>query len=146
LGISQKAALWESMASTMYAQDEAALQQFESMDETQIAAMMDQYMQNPDDQVLLSIYDSYISAGSYDDNMTSFGFVSREAPSSINIYADTFENKDMIADCITSYNENVDTEDQITYTDFVAMMTSSVTTIIDAISYVLIAFVAVSLV
>lgn len=146
LGISQKAALWESMASTMYAQDEAALQQFESMDETQIAAMMDQYMQNPDDQVLLSIYDSYISAGSYDDNMTSFGFVSREAPSSINIYADTFENKDMIADCITSYNEKVDTEDQITYTDFVAMMTSSVTTIIDAISYVLIAFVAVSLV
>lgn len=146
LGISGKAALWKDMANVMYAGDEAAYQQMSVMDEEQLAAMMDQYMMNPDDEVLLSVYDNYISAGSYEENMTAFGFVSREAPSSINIYADTFEDKDRIAECITNYNEKTEAENQITYTDFVAMMTSSITTIIDVISYVLIAFVSVSLV
>lgn len=62
------------------------------------------------------------------------------------IYADTFEDKDRIADCIADYNASADEENQITYTDYVALLTSSVTTIIDGISYVLIAFVAISLI
>lgn len=146
LGISGKAALWKNLAGTMYAGDQEALQGLEAADEMQLAAQLDAFMQAPDEQILLGIYDSYITAGSYEDNLSAFGYVSREAPSSVSIYVDTFEDKDAVADCIAEYNRSADAEDQITYTDFVAMMTSSVTTIIDVISYVLIAFVAVSLV
>ena len=84
--------------------------------------------------------------GSYDDNMTSFGKVELDAPSSINIYADTFEEKDAITDCIEKYNETADENDKITYTDYVGLLMSSVTTIINTITYVLIAFVSISLV
>ena len=72
--------------------------------------------------------------------------VSRDAPSSINIYADSFEDKDHIADAITDYNNTVSKKDKITYTDYVGLMMSSVTTIVNVISYVLIAFVSVSLI
>ncbi|MGI6168509.1 MAG: ATP-binding cassette domain-containing protein [Christensenellales bacterium] len=146
LGVSDKAALWKSMAAGAYPNNPEALLAIQSMDEIQLTAMMDQFMEAPDDEVLLMIYDSYISPGSYDNNMTAFGFVSLDAPSSISIYVDTFEDKDSLAASITTYNTMVSEENQITYTDFVAMMTSSITTIINVISYVLIAFVAVSLV
>ena len=63
-----------------------------------------------------------------------------------NIYADSFEDKDRIAECIAEYNRTASEEDQISYTDYVALLMSSVTTIVDVISYVLIAFVSVSLV
>lgn len=89
---------------------------------------------------------TYISDGTYDENMESFGYVSMDAPSGISIYADTFENKEAITDCIEKYNETAEEENQITYTDYVGLLMSSVTTIVDVISYVLIAFVAVSLV
>lgn len=114
--------------------------------ETQLAAMLDTYLENPQDDVLLSIYNAYISPGSYDDNMEAFGVVSLDAPSSINIYADTFEAKDSIAQCITDYNASAAEADRIAYTDYVALLMSSVTTIVNVITYVLIAFVAVSLV
>ncbi len=78
--------------------------------------------------------------------MTNFGKVSYDAPSSISIYADSFEDKDAIAACIEAYNADKDEDQQITYTDYVAMLTSSITTIINGISYVLIAFVSISLV
>ena len=70
----------------------------------------------------------------------------RETPSVIRIYASTFADKDAIADEIAAYNASVAEEQQITYTDYVALLMSSITTIIQAISYVLIAFVAISLV
>lgn len=79
--------------------------------------------------------------------MKNFGYVSLGAPSSISIYADTFEDKDSISDCIDKYNKDVkDDKDKITYTDYVALLMSSITTIINVITYVLIAFVAVSLI
>ncbi|NLK42869.1 MAG: ABC transporter ATP-binding protein/permease [Tissierellia bacterium] len=142
LGISDKAKMIRAFSAT----SPEALQGMQAMNETQLAAMMDQFLKAPDDEILLGVYDKYISPGSYDENMDNFGYVSLEAPSSISIYADTFEDKDRIAECITKYNSTVDEEYQITYTDFVALMTSSITTIINVISYVLIAFVAVSLV
>ena len=105
------------------------------------------YLENPKDEEMLSIYDNYIDVGSYDDNMKNFGYVSLGAPSSISIYADTFEDKDSISDCIDKYNKDVkDDKDKITYTDYVALLMSSITTIINVITYVLIAFVAVSLI
>ena len=68
------------------------------------------------------------------------------SPSSIYIYASTFEDKDNISDLITTYNESAADGDQISFTDYVKLLMSSITTIINAISYVLIAFVAISLV
>ncbi len=114
--------------------------------EAEMAAALDYYLEDPEDDTLLLIYDTYVSSGSYDDNMDSFGVVSVEAPASISIYADSFEDKDAIADCIKNYNKTVSEDNQITYTDYVGMLMSSVTTIVNVISYVLIAFVAVSLV
>ncbi len=146
LGVSDKAALFQSMIQTIYADDPQTSAQMLSMGETQMAAMLDQYLENPDDEVLLNIYDTYISTGTYEENMENFGVISRDAPSSISLYADSFENKDAISDCIERYNETVDQEDQISYTDYVGLLMSSVTTIVNVISYVLIAFVAVSLV
>ena len=67
-------------------------------------------------------------------------------PRAINIYASTFENKDAIADEIKKYNDGVSEEQQIVYTDYVALLMSGITGIINAISYGLIVFVSISLV
>lgn len=80
------------------------------------------------------------------DNLKKLGYFDLKSPSTINIYASTFEDKDSIADAIQHYNDSVDEDDQISYTDVVALLMSSITTIINVISYVLIAFVAISLV
>lgn len=143
LGVSEKANLAKQILQYTYSDNPTATSQMMSMNETQLAAALDE---NLDDEALLSIYDHYISTGTYDDNMKTFGVVSLDAPSSINIYCDSFEDKDAIADYIEKYNELVDEESQITYTDYVGLLMSSVTTIINVISYVLIAFVAVSLI
>ena len=74
------------------------------------------------------------------------GYVDLDSPSTINIYASTFEDKDSIAAAIEEYNRTVSEEDEISYTDMVALLMSSITTIINVISYVLIAFVGISLV
>lgn len=146
LGISDKAKLCKDILQSMYAGNPDAASQMLTRSEAELAAALDAYMQNPEDDTLLMIYDTYISAGTYDDNMSAFGVVSTDAPASISIYADSFEDKDAISDCIKAYNTTASEEDQITYTDYVGLLMSSVTTIINVISYVLIAFVAVSLV
>ena len=96
------------------------------------------------------LYDNYmpatVSNGTYEDNLELLGDVDLASPKTINIYASTFADKDAIADAIKQYNSSVSEDDQIDYTDYVALLMSSVTTIINAISYVLIAFVAISLV
>ena len=96
------------------------------------------------------LYDNYmpatVSNGTYEDNLKLLGDVDLASPKTINIYASTFADKDAIADAIEQYNSSVSEDDQIDYTDYVALLMSSVTTIINAISYVLIAFVAISLI
>ena len=86
------------------------------------------------------------SDSTYEQNLRTLGQVDLDSPRSIYIYASTFENKDFISDAIAAYNDAGDEADNIVYTDYVALLMSSVTTIISAISYVLIAFVAISLV
>ena len=86
------------------------------------------------------------SESSLKKNLKKLGYVDLDSPSQISIYASTFENKDAIADAISHYNDTVSEEDQIEYTDIVAVLMSSITSIINVISYVLIAFVAISLV
>ena len=146
LGVSEKAKLCKDIMQKMYGTDSTELSQIMAMGETELAAMLDAYLMQPSNDVLLSIYKNYISVGSFEDNMTNLGVVSLDAPSSINLYADSFEAKDGIAECITNYNSSTTEANHITYTDYVALLMSSITTIINVISYVLIAFVAVSLV
>ena len=93
-----------------------------------------------------NVLPAMVSEGSYEENLKLLGDVDFASPKSINIYAATFADKDAIADAIESYNNTVDEDDRIEYTDYVALLMSSITTIINAISYVLIAFVAISLV
>ena len=116
------------------------------MGEEELAAGFDNLVAGLDDEALLNIYDTSISSGSFDDNMDAFGVVSLDAPSSISIYADNFEDKEAISAGIENYNKTVDEEEQITYSDFAGLIMSSVTEIINVITYVLIAFVSVSLV
>ena len=146
LGVTDKSNIFKDILKSMATTNPEMAGQMAGLNETQMAQRLDVYLQNPEDDVLLSLYDSYISSGTYDENMTSFGVVSLDAPTSISIYADSFEDKDLIAENISKYNETVSEEDKIVYTDFVALLMSSVTTIIDVISYVLVAFVAVSLI
>ena len=86
----------------------------------------------------------------YESNKKKLGITSPETPSQIDIYCKDFESKEHISDFITQYNKEVDddgrSEDEISYTDYVGIIMSSVSTIITAISSVLIAFVAISLV
>jgi len=86
------------------------------------------------------------SASTYEDNLALMGYVDLEFPSTINIYASSFENKDVIVEAIDDYNQSVEELKQIKYTDILGIMMSSITTIINAITYVLIAFVAISLI
>ncbi len=97
---------------------------------------------------LAAYYDNLMefSETTYEDNLKAMGDLDLESPATINIYASSFENKDIIEAAITKYNDGVEEIKKIKYTDYVGLMMSSVTTIIDAITYVLIAFVSISLI
>ena len=86
------------------------------------------------------------SESTYEKNLRDLTDVDLDDPATINLYASSFENKDILEEVIADYNKTVEELKQIHYTDYVGIMMSSITTIIDAITYVLIAFVAISLV
>lgn len=86
------------------------------------------------------------SKSTYQKNLALLGDVNSDTPSAIYLYAATFEDKDEISALIDAYNATVEESKKISYTDYVGLLMSSVTTIVNAISYVLIAFVAISLV
>lgn len=86
------------------------------------------------------------SKSTYRKNLSLLGDVNSDSPSAIYLFAATFEDKDEISALIDSYNGTVEGSKKISYTDYVGLLMSSVTTIVNAISYVLIAFVAISLV
>ena len=107
-----------------------------TLSETELAELMKNYAEN--------------STATYDSNLSTLGVVDLNKPSTINIYPKDFESKDMITTRISEYNDKQTNdgkeENVITYTDIVGVMMSSVSTIINVISYVLIAFVGISLV
>jgi len=82
----------------------------------------------------------------FEGNLSLMGVSDLAKPSIINIYPKDFEAKDSIAELISDYNDSVGEDEYITYTDYIGLMMSSVTTIINAISYILIAFVSISLI
>ena len=124
------------------------LAKIEQMPEAQLAMAFD--MEPITEEQYTFLYDNFMppthSEAPYEENLKLLGYVDIDSPSVISIFANTFENKDEIAALITEYNKDKSEEEQINYTDYVAILMSSITTIIDAISYVLIAFVAISLV
>lgn len=86
---------------------------------------------------------------SYDNNLKSLQYAEFDKPNQINIYPKDFESKQEVVNILDQYNENMEKVDEdkvISYTDYVGTLMSSVTDIINVISYVLIAFVAISLV
>ena len=102
-----------------------------------------------DEEIAATISKLFASATSdatYDGNLEKMGVSDLDSPSSIAIYPIDFEAKDKIADIIAEFNKGKEEADQIIYTDYVGLMMSSITTIINAISYILIAFVGISLV
>ncbi len=86
------------------------------------------------------------STDTYEETLVKIGCLDLDSPSAINLYASSFENKDLIVEMISDYNGSVDESKKIAYTDYLGIMMSSITTIINAITYVLIAFVSISLV
>ena len=147
----------EAMAAQIKEQYAAAVQQqLSALPAAQLSAMLAQALeQGPNDQGLsleqfVYLYDNYMppthSDSTHQDNLDLMGYIDLESPSSISLYADTFKEKDKIADLITAYNQQVAEEDQISYTDYVALLMSSITDIISGVSYLLIGFVSISLV
>jgi len=127
---------------------EQVKQQLDSMSTDQLAAAMDMALAQYTDEECAKYYDEVIefSSSSYEENLKKLGCVDLDNPSTINLYASSFANKDIIEEVIAEYNEGVDDLKEIKYTDYIGLMMSSITTIINAITYVLIAFVAVSLI
>lgn len=98
-------------------------------------------------ELMMSLMTSEVS--SYDGNLKNLGYSDFNKPSAINIYPKDFENKQNVIDILDKYNDDikkVDEDKVISYTDYVGTLMSSVTDIINVISYVLIAFVAISLI
>lgn len=122
--------------------------QMSGMSTEQLALSLDMALQNYTTEQCATYYDEVMefSESTYEQNLLDMGYIDLDTPATINIYASTFENKDIITDAIKTYNDGVDELKQIKYTDYLGIMMSSITTIINAITYVLVAFVAISLI
>ena len=107
-----------------------------NMDQTQMAALFSQFMNN--------------GIVTYDSNLKKMGYADKSNPESISIYPSSFERKDKVIEGIDSYNDRMKRSGHksrvITYTDIMGTLMSSVTDIINMISYVLVAFISVSLI
>ena len=116
----------------------------------EIIVMVDEVLAEASDSKVDFIYNTFIPTGlsdtTYDETLELLGVVDLDNPSAISIYAKDFHAKEEIAALVDLYNSTASEENQISYTDYVALVMSGVSTIIDAISYILIGFVSVSLV
>ncbi len=123
-------------------------EQLGAMTTEQLAAALEMSLDGYTDEQCAVYYDEILefSDSTYENNLSELGYVDLDDPSAINLYASSFENKDSVEEMIADYNSTVDELSMITYTDYVGLIMSSVTTIINAITYVLISFVAVSLI
>ncbi len=123
-------------------------QQMAAIPQEQLVAMLTGAIAGFTQEQLALYYDEVteFSENTLEDNLRTLGAVDLEDPATISLYASSFENKDILEDYIADYNRSVEELKQIRYTDYVGLIMSAVTTIIDAITYVLIAFVAISLV
>ena len=146
IGEMDEETLFGYVAQAMYAQNVEQLLAVRTLEE--LAAALD--MTEISDEQYEALFESYtpdeLSDSTYEEILSELGYADPDDPDSVHIYAKTFEDKDRIADAISAYNDSVDEEDRIKYTDYVALLMSSITDIISGISYLLIAFVGISLV
>ncbi len=104
-----------------------------NVDETQLRELMMSMLTN--------------SSATYEDNLTKLGYADPETPSEIDIYPGDFSDKEQIIRILDEYNDaQTDEAKKITYTDIVGTLMQSVTRIVNMISYLLIAFVSISLI
>ena len=109
-----------------------------------------QFNMTEDDLTELMMSMSGTASATYDSNLQKLGYADFAKPSEIDIYPKDFESKEQVVDYLDRYNKKMEKagkdEQVISYTDVVGTLISSVTDIVNTISYVLIAFVAISLV
>ena len=123
-----------------------------TIDYTSLSPEQQMYLQSLSSEELAMLISAYAenSDSTYKSNLENLGVVDLENPTVINIYPKDFDSKEIIKQEIENYNKKCENEgkeeDKITYTDLVGTLMSSVTVIVNIISYVLIAFVAISLV
>ena len=112
------------------------------------AKVVKEQQSNPNINVFTGL--EFTNLESYESNLIKMGNVDLESPSTINIYPKDFESKEKIEEIITEYNDKQTKKGNdtnvIEYTDYVGLLMSGVTTIVDVIGYVLIAFVSISLI
>ncbi len=142
--------MYSSILEQQYKAQYAAqvMQQIALLTVDQKAAALDAAAKKFTKAQFATYYDEVLefSNSTLDNNLSTLGYVELDTPSTINIYASSFENKDVIEQMISDYNKSVEDLQKISYTDYLGIMMSSITTIINAITYVLMAFVAVSLI
>ena len=118
------------------------------MTQEQLISALNDYLGKVNASECASYYDNLMefSENNHEDLLCKMGYIDLDNPSTINLYASSFNAKDTIEDTIADYNKDVDETKQIKYTDYIGIMMSSVSSIIDAITYILIAFVSISLI
>ena len=139
----------EAVAGQVQASYAAGVQsQLAGADSSSLAALLLKEIDSYTQQECAEYYDQVMefSTATYRQNLQKLACVQQDDPSGIYLYASSFENKDIVEEEIADYNKGADEAHQITYTDYVGLMMSFVTTIIHTITYVLIAFVAISLI
>jgi len=124
------------------------MQAMAAFDTPTLVGMLTKAMENFTDEEYALFYDEVLefSESTYEKNLSALGAIDLDDPAKMNLFASSFENKDIVEEYITKYNDSVEELKKIHYTDIVGIMLSSMTTIINAITYVLVAFVAISLV
>lgn len=126
---------------------QAYLQTLPQEQQEQLSGYMEQLRAagKTEEEIAATLLSAASTSNTYEGNLQRLGVVDVEEPSSILLYPKDFEAKEEIVKVIDRYNQSAG-EDALTYTDFIGLMMDSVTTIINAISYILIAFVAISLI
>ncbi len=134
----------EQMITAQYEdQAEKGLASFSNSD---LAMMLDAYYNDKSDSEKAADYDKFVPEVTLENTLDTLGSVNYDKPSSVSIYPVSFDSKQVITNMIEEYNNETEEDDRIAYTDYVALMMSSVSTIVDAVTYGLTAFVSISLV
>ena len=143
--------LQKQISSAMQQQMSSLANNFQNAIQIDASKFQDAIQMNMNEEELSELMMSLMTSdtSTYENNLQKLGYADFDEPSGINIYPKDFENKEKVIEILDDYNarmEKTDEDKVISYTDYVGTLMSSVTDIINVISYVLIAFVAISLV
>ncbi len=130
--------------------ENTVLAEYAAMSEAALAVQFDMEYAEKTPQDKVQLYDAYmpvqVSENTYEEVLAALGSADLSSPVSINLYPKDFAAKEAIEEIISEYNEGKEESQQISYTDYVGLLMSSVSTIVSFVSYALIAFVSISLV